>query len=173
MGSVHPYWAGYRKPSWRQRIILMLSALAGFTVCGAYIYLNMLLWPNNAPTKPANQDFFSAENAMLIIGIVLFFGTIYATAIGLYRYIGDSEGSQVISAIAGQHMPLLVLLAGGLLSVRYSKIVLARSGLVLDWVLLATGLALLALSVWGLYRAIVVKRTYYQSFYDPRKDRTS
>jgi hypothetical protein len=173
MGRVHPYRAGYRKPSWRQRIILVLSVLAGFTVWGVYSYLSTPPWPNNVPAKPANRDFFSDEDATRLIGIVLFFGTIYATGMGLYRYLGDPEGGQVVSANAGQHMPLLLLLAGGLLSFRHGESVLARSGRVVDWLFLAIGLALLALSAWGLYRATVVHRTFYQWFYGLRKDRPS
>jgi hypothetical protein len=170
---MHPFRAGYRTPAPRQNLILVLSVLAGFTVCGVYIYLSMPPWPNNVPARPASRDFFSDENATLLIGIVLFFGTIYATGMGLYRYVGDPEGGRVVSANAGQHMPLLFLLAGGLLSFRHGEKVLARSGRDVDWLLLAIGLALLALSAWGLYRATVVHRTFYQWFYGLRKDRPS
>ena len=47
---------------------------------------------------------------------ILFFGTTYATGMALYRHFGYAEGYTVVSANAGQHMPLLFLLAGGTLT---------------------------------------------------------
>jgi hypothetical protein len=34
-----------------------------------------------------------------------------------------------------------------------------------DWLMFAIGLALIALSAWGLYRAIFVHRRFYRWFY--------
>jgi hypothetical protein len=167
----HPYWAGYRKPSRLQRVILVLSALAGFTVSGIYLWATL---PQNAVAAvPAQRDLSSEESLNGVVCCVLLFGTAYATGWGLYRYLGDPEGSLVVSATAGQHMPLLLLLVGGVLSGRHGAKVLERNGRVVDWLMLATGLVLLALSAWGLYRAIVVHRAFYQRFYGSRKDRPS
>jgi hypothetical protein len=171
MARVHPYWAGYRKPSWRRHVILVLSVLAGLTVSGIYSWAS--LRRNAAPAPPGEIGLFSEESVTTFVSCVLFFGTVYTTGMGLYRYLGDPEGGEVVSANAGQHMPLLLLMAGGLLSFRHGEKVLARSGRVVDWLMLATGLALLALSAWGLYRATVVHRTFYRWFYGLQKDRPS
>ena len=98
---------------------------------------------------------------------VLFFGTVYATGIALYRYFGDTEGYTVVSANAGQHMPLLFLIAGGALAGVHGTKVYGGAVPVFDWLMLAIGLGLLVISVWGLYCATVL----IESFIDGSTDR--
>jgi hypothetical protein len=171
---MHPYSAGYRTPSPRQNLILVLSALAGIIVSGIYFWA--ALPGPDVPAVPANGVVVRRLPgpelyAFLIVCCVLFFGTTYVTGMALYRFFGDAEGYLVVSANAGQHMPLLLLMAGGFLTAWHGPKVLGGSGRVLDWLMLATGLALLALSAWGLYRAIFVHRKFYQWFYSLRQGR--
>jgi hypothetical protein len=170
----HPFWAGYRKPSRRQNLILVLSALAGCTVAGIYLWA-VLLRPE-VPALPAQGEVVhSSPDPEVITGVVvcslLFFGTTYATGMALYRYFGDAEGYLVVSANAGQHMPLVFLMAGGALAGPHGMKIHGGSGRGVDWLMLAIGLGLLAISVCGLYRAIVVHRKFYQWFYGLRQDR--
>jgi hypothetical protein len=171
MSPVHPYRAGYRKPSWRQRFILVLSAVTGFAVAGTYLWLNTSPEVERVRGVAANRDFPSDENITVAIGCVLFFGAIYATGTALYRLVGDRVGSEVVSANAGQHVPLLLLLAGGMLCYRHGEKVLAQSGHAADWVQFSVGVLLLALSALGLFRATVVHREFYQRFYGVGKNR--
>jgi hypothetical protein len=50
----HPFWAGYRKPSRRQNLILVLSALAGCIVAGIYFWAVLLR--SDAPALPARGE---------------------------------------------------------------------------------------------------------------------
>jgi hypothetical protein len=111
------------------------------------------------------------EFAAIGVFCVLFFGTTYATGMALYRFFGDAQGYLVVSANAGQHMPLLFLLAGVCLAGLHGSKVLGGNSRVVDWLMFAFGLALLALSAWGLFRAILVHRRFYQWFYGLRQGR--
>jgi hypothetical protein len=111
--------------------------------------------------------------AGLVVSASLFFGTVYATGMALYRYFGDTEGYIVVSANAGQHVPLLFLAAGGVLAGLHGTKIHGGSGRGVDWRVLSIGLGLLAISVCGLYRGIVVHRRFYQRFYRLRQDRPS
>jgi hypothetical protein len=166
---MHPFSAGYRTPSPRQNLILLLSALAGVIVSG--IYFAAALPGPDVPPVPA-QGLVGQPTApspevlaFLMVCSMLFFAGTYATGMALYRYFGDAEGYLVVSATAGQHMPLLLLLAGGGLAGLHGMKVVGGSGRVVDWLMLAIGLALLAASAWGLYRAIFVHRKFYRWFY--------
>ena len=171
---MHPYWAGYRTPSPRQHLILVLSVLAGILVSGFYFWATL---PRiNVPALPANGGVVRRaqtpeEFAATGVCCVLFFGTTYATGMALYRFFGDAEGYLVVSANAGQHMPLLLLLAGACLAGLHGPKVLGGSGRVVDWLMCATSVALLALSAWGLFRAIFVHRKFYRWFYGSRQGR--
>jgi hypothetical protein len=145
--------------------------LAGFAVMMTYVYLNVSPQVQRVRSVAANRNTVSDEQITAAIGCVLFFGTIYATGTALYRLVSDREGSEVVSANAGQHVPLLLLLTGGLLSYRHGVKVFAESGQVVDWVQFSVGVILLALSAWGLYRATVVNRSFYDWFYGLRKHR--
>jgi hypothetical protein len=164
-----PFRAGYRKPSRRQHLILVLSALAGVIVSGIYFWAAMP--GTDVPPVPARGVAHQPapprpeEGTFLMVCCVLFFAAIYATGMALYRYFGDAQGYLVVSANAGQHMPLLLLAAGGCLVGLHGTNVIGGSSRVVDWLMLAIGLALLALSAWGLYRAMVVHRRFYRWFY--------
>jgi hypothetical protein len=170
---MHPYSAGYRTPSPRQNLILVLSALAGVIVAG--IYFAAARPDSEVRPVPAQgvvrqpQPRSPELSTFLIVCCVLFFAATYGTGMALYRYFGDAEGYLVVSATAGQHMPLLLLLAGGTLAGLHGMKVDGGSGRVVDWLMLAIGLALLALAFWGLYRAFVVHRKFYRWFYGPRR----
>jgi hypothetical protein len=173
---MHPYWAGYRTPHSRQILILVLSALAGVIVSGIYMWGTIL--SDDGPAAPVRGNVVRhiqtpEESASILITCVLFFGTVYATGMALYRYFGDTEGYTVVSANAGQHMPLVFLVAGGALAGVHGTEVYEGRGRVFDWLMLAIGLGLLAISAWGLYRATVVNRQFYRWFYGLRKDRPS
>jgi hypothetical protein len=168
---MHPYWAGYRSPRSRQIGILVLSALAGVIVSGAYMWVAI---PRHEPAPRVRGNVVRPvlspeENASILVTALLFFGTIYATGMALYRYFGDTEGYTVVSATAGQHLPLVFLVAGGALVGVHSARAFGGHGRVSDWLMLPFGLGLLAISAWGLYRALVVHRTFYRWFYGSRK----
>jgi hypothetical protein len=168
------YSAGSRTPSPRQHLILVLSALAGILVSGIYFWAT-LPWTNE-PAVPANGGVVRRaqtpeEFAAIAVCCVLFFGATYGTGMALYRYFGDAEGYLVVSANAGQHIPLLLLLAGACLAGLHGPKVLNGGGRVVDWLMSATALGLLALSAWGLYRALFVHRRFYRSFYGSRQGR--
>jgi succinate dehydrogenase hydrophobic anchor subunit len=71
--------------------------------------------------------------------------------------------------IVAHNLPLLFLVGGLALSGLHGAKVRSGSSGVVDWVMLASGLALLALSVWGLYRALWVHRKFYARFYSSRQ----
>jgi hypothetical protein len=172
--SIHPYSAGYRKPPPHQYLVLALSALAAVIVSGTYLWAT--LPRTNVPPLPSNGGVGRGpqsleEFATGGVFCILFFGTIYGIGMALYRYFGDAEGYLVVSSTAGQHLPLLLLLAGGSLAGVHGPKVLEGSGRVVDWLMLATGLVLLALSAWGLYRALFVHRKFYKWFYGSRQSR--
>jgi len=173
---MHPYSAGYRSPQPRQYLILVLSALAGVIVSGTYMWATIP--GTDAPAFPPGGNVVHPAlppevSVSILIACVLFFGTIYATGMALYRYFRDTEGYTVVSANAGQHMPLLFLVAGGALAGLYGSNVYGGHGRVVDWVMLAIGVGLLVICVVGLYRATVVHREFYRWFYGSRKDRPS
>ena len=171
---MHPFRAGYRTPQPRQKLILVLSALAGVIVAGLYMWAAMPTPDVPAPRARGHvvrHEKTPQEYAFSVMVVVLFFGTTYATGMALYRHFGDTEGYTVVSANAGQHMPLLFLLAAGALAGMHGSNVYGRHGRVIDWLLLAIGIGLLAIAVWGLYRATVVHREFYRWFYGSRKDR--
>jgi len=173
---MHPYRAGYRTPHPRQNLILVLSALTGFIVAGIYLWCTFSIPDEHAPPARGNvvrHERTPEEYASSVVTCVLFFGTIYATGMALYRYFGDTDGYTVVSANGGQHMPLLFLMAGGALAGVHGTKVYWGRGRAFDWLMLAIGLGLLAISVWGLYRATVVNREFYRWFYRSRKDRPS
>ena len=160
----------------RQYFILALSALAGVIVSGFYMWGTFV--GHDEPAPPAIGNVVRhiqtpEEYASNLITCVLFFGTVYAMGMALYRHFGDTAGYTVVSANAGQHMPLLFLVAGGALAGLHGTNVYAGRGRVFDWLMLAISLGLLVISVWGLYRATVVNRQFYRWFYGSRKDRRS
>jgi hypothetical protein len=152
-------------------MILWLSALAGLTVSGIYFWAAM---PQpNVAAVPAGERMAppapsANESAFIMTCCVLFFATIYGTGMALYRFFGDAQGYMVVSATAGQHMPLLLLIAGGFLTGSHGVKVVGGSGRIVDWVMLVTGLALLIMCIWGFYRALFVHRKFYQWFYGSR-----
>jgi hypothetical protein len=169
---MHPFWAGYRTPNARQKLIVLLSALAGFVVSG--IYFAVAFPGPDVPPAPVQgvvrqrTPTSPEEFIFLSVCCVLFFAATYGTGMVLYRYFADTQGYTVVRANAGQHMPLLLLMAGvALACVHGTKAYWGRAG-VTDWVMLAVGLALLGISLWGLYRAIVVNRDFYRRFYKSR-----
>jgi hypothetical protein len=167
---MHPYWAGYRKPGSRQIPILFVSVLAGFVVAGTYLWCASPRLDQQAPAArrdigpvvrhPPDERFW-----VVAVACVLFYGTIYAMGMALYGYFGDTGGYTVVSANAGQHMPLLFLLAGAGLAGVHGERVHSGRGRVVDCLMLGIGLGLLAIAFWGLYRAIVVNRDFYRRFY--------
>src|SRR5262245_8275425 len=109
---MHPYSAGYRTPSLRQNLILVLSALAGVIVSGIYIWATLPV--TDVPPCPARGVVHQQPplRTDVLIFVTLFFVATYATGRALYRFFGDAEGDLVVSATAGQHLPLLLLVAG-------------------------------------------------------------
>jgi hypothetical protein len=166
---MHPFWAGYRTPNARQKLIVLLSALAGFVVSG--IYFAVALPRPDVPPAPVpgvvRQPMSSSPEGFIFLSIccVLFFAATYGTGMLLYRYFADTQGYTVVSANAGQHMPLLLLMAGVALASEHGTKAYWGSAKVTDWVMLAVGIALLGISLWGLYRATVVNRDFYRRFY--------
>ena len=172
---MHPYWAGHRKATPRQYMILVLSALAGFTVAGIYMWFTV-----SRPDEPASLARGNAVrpveipgfNPSNLVSCILFFATIYATGMALYRYFGDTEGYTVVKANAGQHLPVLLLVAGGAVVFVHGEKVYSGIRRGVDIFMLAIGVVLLAMSFWGLFRATVVNREFYRWFYGSSKDRS-
>ena len=142
---MHPYWAGYRSP--RPRRVLHpgeYSALAGVIVSGFYMWGTFVRGTKQA-APPAIGNVVRhiqtpEEFTSNLITCVLFFGTVYAMGMALYRYFGDTAGYTVVGANAGQHMPLLFLVAGGALAGLHGTNVYAGRGRVFDWLMLAISL---------------------------------
>ena len=166
----HPYSAGYRTPPNHQYLVLALSALAGCIVAGLYMWAALPL--PHVTALHAHRGIRHTPDTEIrvtsMVACVLWFGTTYATGMALDRCFGDTKGYQVVSATAGQHMPLLLLAGGGMLAGFHGSKILLGSGRGVDWFMLAAGIVLLAFCARGFYRALVVHREYYRRFYGSR-----
>jgi hypothetical protein len=102
---MHPYSAGYRTPSRRQILILVLSALAGVIVAG--IYFAAAFPSRHVPPVPAQQfvrqrpSLSPEDSTVMVVCSVLFFAATHATGMALYRFFGSS------TPVFGEHASLL------------------------------------------------------------------
>ncbi len=97
---MHPFRAGYRTPHPRQKLILVLSALAVVIVAGLYMWAAMPRPDVPAPPARGNvvrHEMTPEELAFSLMVAVLFFGTTYATGMVLYLHFGDTEGYTVVT----------------------------------------------------------------------------
>jgi hypothetical protein len=142
--------------------VALLSYLAAVVVSGTYMFATM---------PPTHMRVFASQDGVALVSIIapfLFLATLFGTGMALYRYFGDAQHYAVTSENGGKFVPVLLLYVGICMAARHGNNIRWGSGRVVDWVMVATGLALLALSVWGIYRALWVHRKSDDRFYNSR-----